>query len=179
MDPSQVVRDANNVMRCRECGFTYNLAREEVVSRAGSGLATLQEAVDSTPEDRRSVRPAPTVWSINAYSAHLADSAGVINLRVRAIAETVRPELLYHDQDQAVEDERADQIPTSRSLPQLEESVQAFQWYLAALPASAWDRVGIHSRAGEVRLSDIAHDMAHELEHHTADIRRIGSSLTS
>jgi hypothetical protein len=178
MDPSQVIRDANGVMRCRECGFSYDLDRREVANRAGSAFAAVQAAVAATPEERRSVRPSPEVWSVNAYAQHLVDAAAVINLRVRAIAETDRPELPYHDQDRAVEEERADEVPATDSLARLEESVQAFQWYLTALPPEAWQRTGIHSRAGEVRLADIAHDMTHELEHHAQDIRRIGVGQT-
>jgi hypothetical protein len=174
MDPKQVLRDSNGVMRCRECGFTYNLDRDEVARRVGPNFEAVRLAVVASPADRRHIRPASTVWSINAYTAHLADAAGVINLRMRAIAETDRPELPYHDQDHAVEEARADERPAEESLAQLEESVQAFQWYLTALPPTAWERVGIHSKAGPIRLADVAHDMVHELEHHARDIRRIG-----
>ncbi len=30
MDPTQVVRDENGVMRCRQCGFPYALSPEEL-----------------------------------------------------------------------------------------------------------------------------------------------------
>jgi hypothetical protein len=176
MDPQQVIRGSDGIMRCRECGFAYNLERGEVANRSASGFSAVQAAVLATPDERRSVRPAPAIWSVNAYTSHLADAAAIINLRVRAIAETDRPELPYHDQDKAVAEGHADEIAATDSLQRLEESVQAFQWYLTALPAPAWERIGIHSRAGEVRLADIAHDMPHELEHHARDIRRIGSA---
>lgn len=174
MDPTQVMRDADGTMRCRQCGFTYDLTEVQVAEQANAGMEAVREAVASTPKERRAVRPEPSVWSVNAYTAHLVDAAGVIMWRVRAIAEQNRPTLPYHDQDEAVEQGREDEIPAEDSVEQLEPIVSEFQRYVVDLPEGAWDRIGVHARAGEVRLSEIAHDMPHELLHHARDIRREG-----
>jgi hypothetical protein len=177
MDPTQVIRDENGVMRCRECGFSYNLAPEEIASRSGSGLAAVQEALATVPTAKRALRPSPQVWSVNAYAAHLADAAVVITERVRAITEQDRPPLPYHDQDQAVEEGHADEQPADASLIRLEGSVAGFRTLTARLAPEAWDRVGVHARAGDVTLREVAHDMPHELEHHAMDIRRVGEQV--
>lgn len=177
MDPQQVKRDADGVMRCGECGFAYGLDPKEVAKRAGSGLEAVRRAVAGVPEALRNRRPSPAVWSVNAYTAHLADTAEVIDWRVRRVAEQDRPLLPNHDQDEAVERSRADERSVEESLALLERRVRAFQEYVEKLAADAWGRVGVHSRAGEVRLSDVAHDMPHELEHHAGDIRRVGEQV--
>jgi hypothetical protein len=175
VDPTQVKRDPDGVMRCVRCAFRYDLGPAEVAERAGTGLQAVQKAVEATPEDRLGRRPAPDVWSVNAYTRHLADAAQVILNRVNTIAEQDRPALPYHDQDEEAAEVSADEIPARESLAPLEQRVRAFQDRIRSLPPDAWDRVGIHARAGEVRLSEIAQDMPHELEHHAMDIQSIGS----
>jgi hypothetical protein len=177
MDPSQVVRDEDGVMRCRECGFRYDLTPDEIESRSGSGEIAVRDAVAGVSEADRGHRPSPEVWSVNAYTAHLADAAGVILGRVRAITAQDRPPLPYHDENKAVEEGRADEQPVAVSLRRLEDNVGSFRTFITGLQPEDWDRVGVHARAGEVTLREIAHDMPHELEHHAMDIRRVGEQV--
>jgi len=164
-------------MRCRDCGFAYTLTLDEVADRVGLGLQSVHDAVDGVPQEARTRRPAPEVWSGNAYPAHLSDAAKVIYGRTVAIAEQNRPLLAWHDQDQAVEEGRSDERLSSDSLTELAGTVSAFQRYVRAPSKEAWHRVGVHAKAGEVLMSDIAHDLPHELEHHAADIRRVGAQV--
>lgn len=176
MDPQQVVRGDDGVMRCKQCGFAYNLDSRETARLTRDGFDAFQFAVVAVPERLQPRRPAPDVWSVNAYAAHMAEAANVIYERVRNIVEQERPTLEWYDENEAVERGRYDDRPALESLEPLRESVAAFRRYLEVLPRGAWDRVGIHSRAGEVRLSEIAQDMPHELQHHAEDITRIGGS---
>ncbi len=61
MDPAQVVRDENGMMRCRECGFTYGRSREEVVDLTGQELEAVSKALAGTESTRRHLRPDPSV----------------------------------------------------------------------------------------------------------------------
>jgi hypothetical protein len=176
MDSQQVVRGDDGVMHCTQCGFAYDLDSQETARRAGDGFDAFQFAVVAVPERLQPERPAPDIWSVNAYAAHMAEAANVIYERVRNIAEQERPTLEWYDENEAVERGRYDDRPAVESLEPLRESVTAFRHYLEGLPPEAWDRVGIHSKAGEVRLSEIAQDMPHELEHHAEDVTRIGAA---
>jgi hypothetical protein len=164
-------------MRCRECGFPYDLPPNEVVRRARLAVELVGAAVETVPVECRDRRPQPHVWSVNGYVAHLADAATVIGQRVRAIAETDRPPLPYYDQDQAAVERNYDGQPAEQSLARMSAAAGRAADYLAGLPDGAWQRTGIHERAGDVRLAEIAHDLPHELEHHAGDIRRIGTQL--
>jgi hypothetical protein len=177
MDPSQVERDVHGVMHCRQCGFAYNLNQESVAAESEEGLREVEVALDGVPEAVRTERPEPSVWSVNAYAAHLDQAASVVAGRVAAIATQDRPQLSYHDQDAAVQEIDGDHVPADQSLTRLRGTVERFARAVRALPAEAWERVGIHERAGEVRLSEIAHDMPHELRHHAQDIRTVGEAL--
>jgi hypothetical protein len=177
MDPRQVVRDSDGAMHCPECGFRYDLDPQEVVAQSRSGLQEVDEALRTVPEAYRRVRPSPDVWSVNAYVSHLTDTVDVISWRVRAISQEERPHLPNHDQDQAVEDSHADERPADRSLEQLTHGVDAFCRLIEGYDPATWQRVGVHSRAGEVRLADAAQDMPHELHHHARDIRQVGERV--
>lgn len=166
-------------MQCRQCGFSYDLTRDEVADASTAGLEAVGTALRAVPVAARSRRPSPAVWSVNAYTSHLADAAGVILSRVRTIAEEDRPFLPYHDQDEAAAAADTDAIPADRSLERLRPAVEEFVIYLRSLPAAAWDRTAVHERAGQIRLRDIAHDMPHELHHHAADIGRVGNTTAS
>ncbi|HEX6506967.1 MAG TPA: DinB family protein [Chloroflexota bacterium] len=179
MDPTQVIRGDDGIFRCRQCGFSYDLDRVETAQRAADDFETFRTVVLESPEEIRGWRPAPEIWSINAYTAHMAEAANIIYERVRNIAEQDRPVLEYYDEQEAVERGHYDDRPAVESLEPLRESVEAFRRCLESLAPDDWDRVGIHSRAGEVRLSEIAQDMPHELEHHAEDITRIARERVS
>ena len=178
MDTRQVTRDENGTMRCRECGFPYALAPGEVADRADQAMAAVDDAVRAAPLTLRGRRPAPDVWSVNAYTAHLAEAALVIDGRIRRMAQEDRPALAAYDQDHTAAEGRFDERPADASLATLRETVAACTVEMRSLSPERWQRTGLHAEAGEVRLSDIAHDLAHELEHHAADIRRVGAQVT-
>jgi hypothetical protein len=178
MDPQQVTRDPNGTLRCRNCGFAYNLAPGQIVDQAVVGLEAVIAAVASTRLDIRHVRPSPRVWSVNAYTAHLAEAMEIVSGRVRLMVEHDRPTLQWYDENETAERGRFDERPADQSVRQLEQEITSFIDYAGSLPPEAWTRPGIHSTAGEVRVSDIAHDIPHELHHHAADIRRVGASVS-
>ena len=177
MDTRQVVRDDTGTLRCRECGFPYALSPLEVAARADRGLDAMREAVATVPVELRGRRPAPAVWSVNAYVAHLAEAAAVISGRIQAIIAHDRPPLASYDQDQTACAGRFDERPAHDSLIALGQTVDACTAEIRSLAPGSWERMGLHAEAGEVRLADIAHDLAHELEHHATDIHRVGADV--
>lgn len=176
MDPNQVKRDEDGVMTCVQCGFRYDLDPTHVAERAEAATQAVRQAVADTPPERRSRRPSPEVWSVNAYTQHLADASGVILQRIDLILAQDRPYLPYWDEAADAEANRIDESPADDSIHVLEERVSRFGERMRTLPPGAWERVGIHELAGEIQLSEIAHDMAHETEHHAQDIRAVGSA---
>jgi hypothetical protein len=177
VDPRQVVLEDDGTFRCRECGFRYALTGPELIGAVGSTLGQLREAALAIPVELRRQRTAPEVWSPNAYCAHLADATELIEGRVRRIATEDRPFLRGYDQDAAAEAGRFDEVAMKPSLDRVDAAVAGFLSVIEGLPASGWDRQGVHEEAGPIRLRDIAHDMPHELIHHTGDLRRIGAEL--
>jgi hypothetical protein len=174
MDPVQVVRTDGGVMECRECGFRYNHTRAEIADLSEQHLARVGNALNATPHDARGVRLQPKLWSVNAYMAHLVEASGVVLERVQRVATEERPALAWFDENVSVERFGYDGYDADQSWRKLQPTVAEFAAFLRGLPDDAWERLGIHSTAGEVRMSEIAHDMAHELGHHADDIHAIG-----
>src|SRR5579884_4503438 len=121
MDPEQVIRDPEGRMRCRQCGFAYDLDPPAIAEATRAGLKAVETALDSVPESDRGRRVNSDVWSVNAYMAHLATAVTVITGRVRAIAEEDEPYLAYYDQDEEAEQRGTDSIPAGESLQALEQ----------------------------------------------------------
>jgi len=177
MDPTQVLRGDDGVFACRECGFSYALSGAEIAQVCATTIGDVWAAALTIPDSLRGRRTAPEVWSPNAYSAHLADAAELIEGRARRIVTEDRPLLPGYDQDEAAVVGHFDEVPMEASLPRIEAAVARFVSLVESLPESAWQRVGVHEEAGELRLRELAHDLPHELTHHAGDLRRIGAEL--
>ncbi len=172
MDPQYVVRGEDGILRCTQCGFVYDLDPLQTAEQAFSGYERFQFAVLAVPEARQAVHPSPGVWSVNEYAAHMEDVANLVYERVRNIAEQDGATLEWFDPDEVVERGRYNQRPAVESLEPLQVSVAAFKRYVEVLDPGVWNQVGNLENAGEVRLSEIAQDLAHELTHHTQDVER-------
>lgn len=177
MDPTQVLRGDDGVFTCRDCGFRYALSGAEIARVCATTVGDVWAAALAIPESLRGRRTAPQVWSPNAYCAHLADAAELIEGRARRIVTEDRPLLHAYDQEEAAVRGRFDEVPMESSLPRIETAVARFVALVESLPEDAWQRVGGHEEAGELRLRELAHDMPHELTHHAGDLRRIGTEL--
>ena len=177
MDPTQVLRGDDGVFTCRECGFRYALSGAEIARVCATTVVEVRAAALAVPESLRARRTAPEVWSPNAYCAHLADASELIEGRARRIVSEDRPLLRGYDQDEAAVRGRYDEVSMDTSLPRIEAAVARFVSLVESLPEAAWQRVGMHEEAGELRLRELAHDMPHELTHHAGDLRRIGAEL--
>jgi hypothetical protein len=172
-----VLREPDGTFRCRECGFRYALTGPEMLAVVRENVGRVRQAARAIPVEVRGQRTAPEVWSPNAYCAHLADATELIESRVRRIATEDRPFLRGYDQDAAAEAGRFDEVPVEPSLDRVDAAAARFLEVIEVLPDDGWDREGVHQEAGAIRLRDIAHDMPHELIHHTGDLRRIGAEL--
>jgi hypothetical protein len=177
VDPNQVVRDSDGAFRCRECGFRYALSGPEMIRVCGDGVHRFRTAALAIPVELRGRRSAPAVWSPNAYCAHMADAAELIEGRVRRVATEDGPFLAGYDQDDAAEQGRFDERPLEPSLERIDAAVSRFVDVVSNLDDVGWARSGNHEEAGAIRLVDIAHDMPHELTHHAGDLARIGADL--
>ncbi|WP_412062363.1 DinB family protein [Rubrivirga sp. IMCC45206] len=129
----------------------------ERVARAVAGLS----------EDAAREVPGPGAWSVLQIVRHLADSEIVYGYRIRLIAAADRPPIPGYDQDAWADALAYHRGAVADALLDYADARRVTLALLRALPADAWDRVGLHSERGEESVRDIAtllagHDLNHE-----------------
>src|SRR5215469_18001431 len=105
-------------------------------------------------EDERVIRHRPALgeWSAIEVLGHMIDKMAWWSNRVERIAQEERPSLPGYDQDAAVREHRYQQSNPVVLCEQLKQSCERFAVLVAALPASAMDREGVHSEFGTMTL---------------------------
>jgi hypothetical protein len=116
---------------------------------------------------------APGKWTIRQIMAHLADSELVYAQRLRAVIAEEAPALLAFDQDLWANNlDYARRKPT-QSLESLRRIRAENHELLRELPEEAFDRTGVHSERGPMRLRDLLINMCEHLENHARQLQTI------
>lgn len=120
---------------------------------------------DLTLEQAR-MRPAQGEWSVVELAGHLIDKTEEWGARFRRIAAEDAPHLAAFDPDARVVERGYQQ----QELPALEQRLAAVLTTVAqelrALPAVAWERVGLHAERGRLTLADGVRLYAFSLSEH-------------
>jgi hypothetical protein len=153
------------------------LGTKEPVRSMQETPAVLTHLLQGVAEAVWSKAPAPGKWSIGEIVAHLVDTELAAGFRYRAIAgaDDGVP-IAGYDQDRWA---AAGNYASAR----LEDSVKSFLAlreinlrFLSMLPASAWDKYGMHSERGRESLRDLVTLVAGHDLNHVGQIRKILSS---
>jgi uncharacterized damage-inducible protein DinB len=138
---------------------------------------TLTNLLRGVPESVLTRPPAPGKWSIQEIVAHLADAELVTGFRYRAIvgAEDGVPIAAY--------DQNRWASAGNYAAAKLEESLKSFfalremnLRFLSQLPASAWEKYGIHAERGRETLRDVVQLLAGHDLNHLGQIKKILST---
>jgi len=123
------------------------LGDDDLATALASGPATLRRLITDAGDLLR-VRPAPTEWSVLECIGHIVDAELVMSTRIRWIVSQDRPEIIGYDQDLWV-DELHHNDDDPALLLELFDGLRASNLDLwTRIPASAYDRVGIHRERG-------------------------------
>lgn len=134
----------------------------------------LKELVGSASDALTRTPPAPGKWSIREIMAHLADSELVTGWRCRSIvgADDGAPVAAY-DQNRWAEAGNYGDVPVIDSLASFTALRQMNLRLLESLPASAWDKYGLHPERGSESIRDLVQLVAGHDLNHIAQIRKI------
>ena len=136
--------------------------------------AVLKQLVEAAADELTKTPPAPGKWSIREIMAHLADSELVTGYRYRSIlgADDGSPVPAY-DQNRWAEAGNYNEIPVANSLASFTALRQTNLRLLESLPASAWDKYGVHAERGRESIRDLVQLAAGHDLNHIAQIRNI------
>ena len=119
--------------------------------------------------------PGPGRWSLVELAGHWRDFESEVFLAgYRRMVDSERPELPYRDPDERALESDAHRTRISEILRTWRRARRETVAFLAALPAAAWDREGVHPTDGPLTLRALVERQArdHDLVH-LREINRI------
>jgi DinB superfamily len=158
--------------RCAECGFVYDLDRDQIVRRMRADSARFAERMRELDDAAARQRPAADVWSPLEYACHVRDMVRVQNERIELIQREDEPFLTPMGRDERVVEDRYNEQDPTIVTRELTDASRAFAERLAALGPDGWERTGMYTYP-DTRLRTvewIGNHTVHELQHHHFDI---------
>ena len=154
---------------CAECGFVAADVDPAGIGEVVRSLTPRWQEALSRPDAR--TRPAPGVWSVLEYAAHVRDVNRVFAGRLRAMVQVDDPLFENWDQDAAaVEGRYAEQDPAVVA-GELGHAAEVFADLLDSVPPDALDRPGRRSNGSVFTVRTLARYYLHDVVHHLHDVR--------
>jgi len=116
---------------------------------------------------------APGKWSIRQLTAHLADTELVAAQRMRQVIAEDQPKLMAFDQEAWARNLDYARRTPKQSLETLLRLRTENYELLKALPATAFERTGMHSERGPVSLAQLLTIFAEHVESHSRQMQVI------
>lgn len=136
----------------------------------------LANLLRSTSESVLSHSPGPGKWSVQEIVAHLGDAELVSGFRFRLIAGSDDGVPIQgYDQDRWAATGNYRTVPIEQSLKSFTALREMNVRFLKSLPASAWEKYGLHSERGRETLRDLVTLLAGHDLNHLSQIRNIVS----
>jgi len=139
---------------------------QSALEKFASGGEVLRQAVWGLTEAQLKVFPVPGTWSIHQIVAHLMQSDAVAVDRMARIIAEETPLLMDWDENAAVEKLDYHTFPLEDLLLAFELNRKMICTVLRGLSPDDFDRVGIHSKRGRVKLSQFVELYSGHLDHH-------------
>lgn len=152
--------------RCEWCGFDWTMSVEDAATIVEETPEWCRDAFDGRLE-AVGRKPAPELWSPSAYVWHMADAIGVWAERFVALAEEPGRPLAGFDQDDLGDVRKYEQLSPLAGLWAFRRRVD--DWNEARGRLSP-DFEFEHPDFGPWTAGAVVRWMAHDLNHHRADI---------
>ena len=150
---------------------------DDLIRQYEGGVAILEDALRSIPEELLDRAPAPGKWTIRQIAAHLADSELVVAARLRWIAAEPGSPLKAFDQDKWASTLGYEHQSPQDSLELFRALRKVTAAMLRQLPENAWTRAGRHEERGEMTLLQMVESYKGHAEHHAQQIGQIRGQL--
>lgn len=150
---------------CNECGFAWTTSVGEARERVGATPAIKGLMVGDSVRQR----PSPRVWSPSEYVWHVADVLRISTERIWAANHAPEATVVPYDENELARVRGYEKLSASAGLRALELS--AGEWLrevAAADPALPY----LHPEFGQATIAHAVRLDAHEVVHHTLDIKR-------
>jgi hypothetical protein len=156
---------------CRDCGFDWSVEPATCLAIVSTAPARFRTLLAGHAGQKAH---ATLQWNATAYVVHVADVLRIWADRVAAAALGAPDPVVPYDEERLGDVRGYVSLPLSGALWSLERAVG--DWQAAEhLTSSAVVRL-THPEQGSLPLDDVRRIMAHEIEHHAADLMLIVSA---
>jgi hypothetical protein len=138
---------------------------------------TYHQALRAADDQAIRHRPAVGEWSAIEVLGHMIDKMDFWSNRVERILQEERPDLPAYDQDAVVRDHGYQLADPVVLLEQLQQRCERFAALVAALPASALQREGVHSEFGPMTIRQCIQAVLDSVPEHLAQLRAAQSEV--
>jgi hypothetical protein len=146
---------------------------QDQLERFRRGPEILATVLTGAAGDEVDWAPAPGKWTIRQIVAHLADAELVYAQRLRAVIAEETPPLTAFDQDLWAQNLDYARRKPAQSLESLRRIRAENHELLKGLPEAAFDRTGVHSERGPMKLRDLLLHMSEHVESHARHLQTI------
>jgi hypothetical protein len=153
---------------CAECGFDWQLARQDAIELIAQVPDTATAAITAIPDPTRRTGDR---WSASMYLWHLVDVLRIGTERLLTLTHDPGRGIPCWDENALAEARRYQQLSPAVGLIVLRSAAQAWVATAAAAPADVQVR---HPQFGVLGALEIIRRNAHEVHHHLMDIDRAG-----
>lgn len=136
------------------------------------GIERLPHAVAGLSREELLAYPVPGTWNIQQIVLHMMDSELVGSDRIKRIIAMKRPTLMAYDESEYAQRLGYERLNLAGALQLFQLNRQMTAAILRGLPDEVFERVGLHSERGEVRLGPYVAEYNEHLEHHLGFIRQ-------
>lgn len=162
---------------CPDCGFdgpavTVDRLGTEIRDNATGFEAALADVVAAR------VRPAPAVWSVLEYAAHVRDVHLLFAERVRLMLDRDEPRFANWDQDVTAVESRYDRQDPAVVARELLDAAAAVADLYESVPPGAWSRRGYRSNGSEFTVETLGIYHLHDVVHHLWDVEQGATAVT-
>jgi hypothetical protein len=156
---------------CRECGFEWSVGQATCVAIVNEAPARFKSVL--VGHDGRETHPG-LQWNATAYVVHVADVLRIWSDRVAGVALGASDPVVPYDEGRLGDARGYVHLPLPGALWSLDRAVG--DWRAAEQLAASAAVTLAHPEQGFLPLEDIRRIMAHEIEHHVADVILIVSA---
>ena len=151
---------------CAECGFDWQLARQDAIDLVAQVPDAATDAITRIPDPAQHTGDR---WSASMYLWHLVDVLRIGTERLLTLTHDPRRGIICWDENALAEARRYQQLSPVVGLIVLRSAAQAWVTAAAAAPADIQVR---HPQFGTLGALEIIRRNAHEVHHHLMDIKR-------
>ena len=150
---------------CRECGFEWSIEPTICVAIVSDAPARFTSVLAG--HDGRETHP-KLQWNATAYVVHVADVLRIWSDRIAAVALGAPDPVVPYDEERLGDARGYLSLPLPGALWSLGRAVR--DWRAAEQLAESAAVTLAHPEQGSLALDDVRRIMAHETEHHVADV---------